>query len=120
MGKYIDRAKRRDQYTCARICVEVNLEVGLPEAMNLIVGDWPHVHELDYEQLPFKCIFCHGYGHFARSCKKKDEEEVSQEKGDQWTQVQKTSSAKQGFKSKGQRGEMGSSSNPFGKKQKEY
>ena len=30
LGKYIDKADKRDQYTCARICVEVDLEVGLP------------------------------------------------------------------------------------------
>ena len=29
LGKYIDRAERRGQYTCAQICVEVDLEVGL-------------------------------------------------------------------------------------------
>jgi hypothetical protein len=31
--KYIDQEKRKDQYSCARICVEVDLEVGLPEAI---------------------------------------------------------------------------------------
>ena len=56
--------------------MEVDLEVGIHEAINLTVADWDYVQELDYEQLPFKCIFCHGYGHFARSCKKKIEEEV--------------------------------------------
>ena len=35
LGKYIDRVERRDQYTCVRMCVEVDLEVGLPEAINL-------------------------------------------------------------------------------------
>ena len=76
LGKYIDKAIKRDQYTSARICVEVDLEVGLPEAINLKVAYWSHVQELDYEKFPFKCIFCHGYGHFARSCKKKLEEET--------------------------------------------
>ena len=104
LEKYISRDERRDQYTYARICVEVDLEVGLPEAINLKVVDWCHVQELDYEQLPFKCKVCHEYGHFSRSCKKKVEEEAIKEKGDQWTQVQKTSSTKQGNKAKGQRG----------------
>ena len=94
LGKYIDRDDRRDQYTCARICVEVDFEGGLPEAIDLTVADWSHVQEIDYEQFPFKCKFCHGYGHFARSCKKKVEEEVVKEKGYQWTQDQKTSSTK--------------------------
>ena len=57
LGKYIDKDAIRDQYTCARICVEVDLEVGLPEAINLKVADWSHFQELDYEQLPFKCRF---------------------------------------------------------------
>jgi hypothetical protein len=29
LGKYIDHAAREDQYSCARICVEVDLEEGL-------------------------------------------------------------------------------------------
>ena len=62
------------------------------------------MQELDYEKLPFKCIFCHGYGHFSKSFKKKVEEEVVKEKGAQLTQVQKTSSTKQGNKANGQRG----------------
>ena len=36
LGKYIDMASTKDQYACARICVEVDLEVGLPEAINLM------------------------------------------------------------------------------------
>ena len=51
MGKYIGRAERREQYTYARICVEVDLEVGLPEAINLTVANWSHMQELDYEQV---------------------------------------------------------------------
>ena len=78
-----------------------------------------HVQELDYEQVPFKCKFCHGYGHFARSCKKKIEEEVDKEKGDQWTKVQKPNSTKQGNKVFGQRLEMGTSSKSLGQNQKE-
>ena len=114
LRKYIDRADRRDQYTCARICVEVDLEVWIPEAINLTIVDWSHVQELDYEQLPFKCRFCHGYGHFSRSCRKKVEEETIKEKGDQRTHVKKTNSTKQGSKAKVHRGEMGTGNNPFG------
>jgi hypothetical protein len=36
---YIDRADPKDQYSCARICVEVDLEIGLPEAVKLKVGE---------------------------------------------------------------------------------
>ena len=63
------------------------METGLPEEINLIVAEWSHIQELDYEQIPFKCRLCHGYDHFARNCKKKVEEELENEKYDQWTQV---------------------------------
>lgn len=101
LGKYIDRAERREQYSCARICVEVDLEIGLPEAIKLIVVGWSHIQELDYEQLPFKCRHCHGYGHFARNCKKKTEEESEKEKGKQWTQARKSGTSKDTNKVKG-------------------
>ena len=39
-GKYIDRANPKENYLCARICVEVDLEAGLPEAIKLMVGEW--------------------------------------------------------------------------------
>ena len=53
-----------------------------------------HIQELDYEQLPFKCRFCHSFGHFVRYWKKKVEEDVEISKGEQWTQAQKTASTK--------------------------
>ena len=55
LGKYIDRDESKDQFSCARICVEVDLEIGLPEAIQLIVADWYYVQELDYEKILFKC-----------------------------------------------------------------
>ena len=70
LGRYIDRAEPRDQYSCAQICVEVDLEFSLPEAIKLKVGVWSHIQQLDYEQLPFKCRGCHEYGHFLRNCPK--------------------------------------------------
>ena len=96
LGKYIDQAVRKDQYSCARICVEVDLEEGLPEAIKLTVAGWTHVQELDYEQLPFKCRHCHGHGHFAKHCKKKAEEQADKQNGEQWTLVQKNTSSKKG------------------------
>ena len=65
LGKYIDREETKNQFSCARICVEVDLEIGLPEAINLTVVDWSYIQELDYEQIPFKYRFGHGYGHFS-------------------------------------------------------
>ena len=70
LSRYIDRPERKDQFFCTRICVEVDLKIGLPKAIQLIVADWSYTQELDYEQISFKCRFCHGYGHFARNYKK--------------------------------------------------
>ena len=69
--------------------MEVDLETGLPEAIKLNVVEWSYVQELNYEQIPFKCRHCHGYGHFARNCKEKTEVQLENEKAKQWTQVQK-------------------------------
>ena len=71
LGKYIDKAHPKDNYSCARICVEVDLEVGLPEAIKLVIGEWHHFQKLDYEQLPFKCHHYHEYDHFQKIYPKK-------------------------------------------------
>ena len=42
IGRFIDKADNKGKYTCARICVEVDLEAGLPEAVKLSVGSWTH------------------------------------------------------------------------------
>jgi len=68
---------------------------------------------LDYEKLPFKCGHCHGYGHFSRYCKRKAEEGVENAKGDQWTQVQKSTSMKQKNKIKGKGVPTGSGTPPI-------
>lgn len=91
LGRYIDQEPRKDQYSCARIYVEVNLEIGLLKAIKLSVADWTHIQELDYKQLPLKCRYCHEYGDFTRYCKKKNEETTERQKGEQWKQVKKTS-----------------------------
>jgi len=87
LGQYIDRADPKDQYSCARIYVEVDLEVGLPEVVKLKVGDWQHFQKLDYEQLPFKCRGCHEYGHFQRNYPEKTKQE--KEEGEGWKQAKK-------------------------------
>ena len=85
LGRYIDKADNKGQYSCARICVEVDLEAGLPEAVKLKVGDWHHYQKLDYEQLPFKCRQCHEHGHFQRNCPKS---QISEE-GEGWKKFKK-------------------------------
>jgi hypothetical protein len=51
---------------------------------------------LDYEQLHFKFIHFHGHRHFAKHCKKKVEEQVEKQNGEQWTLVQKNANSKKG------------------------
>jgi len=78
LGRFLDSAEPKGgQFACARICVEVNLEKGLPEALKLSMGEWSHIQELDYEQIPFKCLRCHAYGHFVKSCPKAAEDSPS-------------------------------------------
>ena len=89
MGRYIDKAENNGQYRCARICVEIDLEVGLPEAVKLKVGSWHHYQKLDYEQLPFKCRLCHEHGHFQRNCPKIQ----VPEEGEGWQKIKKGKSA---------------------------
>ena len=96
LGKYIDMASPKDQYACARICVEVDLEAGLPEAIKLTVGSWSHFQKLDYEQLPFKCRGCHEYGHFIRNCPKKPENQ--QDKAEGWQKVSRSKTKHQSGK----------------------
>jgi hypothetical protein len=75
LGHYLDSVvPKGDQFTCARICVEFNLEKGLPKSIKLSLGEWCYIQELDYEQIPFKCLRCHAYGHFTKSCPKASEE----------------------------------------------
>jgi len=96
LGRYIDRAEPKDQYSCACICVEVDLEVGLPEAIKLKVGSWNHIQKLDYEQLPFKCRGCHEYGHFLRNCPKAPPSATEKEGEEGWQQARKGRSREKG------------------------
>ena len=64
-------------FSCARICVEVDLEKGLPESILLSIDGWNHLQTVDYEQIPFKCKYCHEYGHFAKSFPKNPKKPIS-------------------------------------------
>lgn len=88
LGKFIDRPSTKEQYDYARICVEVDLEVGLPKAIKINAGSWTHVQKLDYEQLPFKCRKCQEYRQFAKNCTKNEEAVQGKEEG--WKQVKRS------------------------------
>ena len=50
LGKYIDKAYPKEPlFSCARICVEVDLEKGLPEEVNLFMDGWEYLQKVDYE-----------------------------------------------------------------------
>jgi hypothetical protein len=36
-------------FYCARICIEVDLEKGIPEVVLTSLDNWKHVQQLDYE-----------------------------------------------------------------------
>ena len=47
-------------------CVEVDIEKSLPEEIQINMVEWNHLQDLDYVELPFKCNFCHEFGHFSK------------------------------------------------------
>ena len=93
IGKFVDKADNKNIYNCAMICVEVNLEAGLPEAVKLKVGTWTHFQKLDYEHLPFKCRLCqeHEHGHFQRNCPKN--QALDKEETEGWHKVKRSKPA---------------------------
>jgi hypothetical protein len=87
LGKFIDRVEPKDGLqACARICVEVDLEKGLPEAINLTLDNWSYIQKVDYEQFSFKCKVCHEYRHFAKSFPQATSEPVIPNQEEQWQQ----------------------------------
>jgi len=53
-------------YPCARICVEVDLEKGFPEAVQLSLDGWYFFDSIDHDKIPLKWHFCHELDHFVR------------------------------------------------------
>ena len=84
LGKYIDKEITKDQYSYARICVEVDLEAGLLEEITLTMGDSQHFQQLDYEQLSFKYRHCHEYRHFQKKFSKNPHVHHEKEKEERW------------------------------------
>lgn len=68
LGRYIDHVEPKGGiFTCARICIEIDLKKGLPKAIQVNVAGWSYFQALDYEQISFKCDLCHDYEHFTRN-----------------------------------------------------
>ncbi|XP_057868067.2 uncharacterized protein LOC131075253 [Cryptomeria japonica] len=55
-------------FSYARICVEIDLNNPLPDSLEIFIGSASWIQPLDYESLPFRCRFCHEYGHLQRQC----------------------------------------------------
>lgn len=71
LGRYITISQGNDNnFSCARICVEMDFAKGILEAIQLDFEIWSHLQVLYYKHNPFKCNFYHGYGHFAKNCRK--------------------------------------------------
>jgi hypothetical protein len=52
---------RYTSYT--RICIEMDVLRALSEAISLEFRDEEWIQNIDYEQIPFRCIICHAHGH---------------------------------------------------------
>ena len=97
LKKYIDKSEPKPpMFSCARICVEVDLEKGLPEAINLSMNGWNHLQTVDYGKILFKCKTCHEYGHFAKFCPKKIWTEEGESQKEEWNEVHKRKGSKAG------------------------
>jgi hypothetical protein len=112
IGRFIDKAATKANYTCARICVEVNLEAGLPEAVKLTVGDWAHYQKVDYEHLHFKCRNCQEHGNFQKNCPKTQSTEKETTEGWQQVKRNKNSQKARDSRSPGGGGQPSSSNTP--------
>jgi hypothetical protein len=66
--------------------VEVDLEKGLSEAIQLTLDKWSYVQQVDYEKIPFKCKACHEYGHFTKKILQAKESQAQYSKHEQWKQ----------------------------------
>jgi hypothetical protein len=55
LGRFINWDEPRDGLqTCARICIEVDLEKRFLEEIQLVLDGWTYIQMVDYEQIPFK------------------------------------------------------------------
>ena len=73
--KVADTTRRGKFTSYARIRVYMNIAEPLPEHIELEYHDSVWQQPLDYEHIPFRCRFCHEYGHLARKCPLNKEED---------------------------------------------
>ena len=71
LGKPVGSATQtqdRKVISYARICVEVDLNNPLPDSIEICLGPFSWIQQLDYETLPFRCRICREYGKLLRKC----------------------------------------------------
>jgi len=70
LGRFLATDTSRGEkciYTFARICAEIDMSKGLPDQINLKIGDFHWTQSLDYENTAFRCRNCHHTGHLQSS-----------------------------------------------------
>lgn len=71
LGRFLNADYSRVEqgiYTYARIYVEIDISRGLPDQINLKIGDFHWTQSLDFENTAFPCRNCHLTGHLQNSC----------------------------------------------------
>lgn len=71
LGRFLATDSSRGEkgiYTFSRICAEIDMSKGLPDQINLKIGDFHWTKTLDYENTDFRCRHCHQTGHLQSSC----------------------------------------------------
>lgn len=65
----IDTSRRENGlFTYGRLCVEIDINKGLSDQINLKFGDFHWTQSLDYENTAFLCRHCHQTGHLQSTC----------------------------------------------------
>ncbi|KAH9306534.1 hypothetical protein KI387_010938 [Taxus chinensis] len=79
IGKFVrvaDSSIRMDQMVYGRMCVYTDMNQPLPAKIMLEAGEDKWEHQIDYENIPFRCRFCHEYGHLFKDCPQRMKEQI--------------------------------------------
>lgn len=69
--KYIDRVEPHEGLlSCTWTYVEFDFNKGLLVAINLNLDNWPHIQEVEFNQIPFKCKFSMSMAIFPKAWQK--------------------------------------------------
>ena len=83
--------KLRCYTSYARICVYMQLDRALLDAVSLLHDDYEWIQLLDYEHVPFHCRRCHAHGHLFRdyplTAQTRSQDNGDKEEADGFTKV---------------------------------